>query len=50
MAIVRHVLQADVLLLYGGLFSQRVYEYFRGSGKAAELKREAAQGAFRAAM
>ncbi|KAM7500828.1 hypothetical protein LguiA_025242 [Lonicera macranthoides] len=29
---------------------QQVYMYFRGSGKAAELKREAARGAVRAAM
>ncbi|XVF27703.1 hypothetical protein REPUB_Repub14bG0131400 [Reevesia pubescens] len=29
---------------------QQVYTYFRGSGKAAELKREAARGAMRAAM
>ncbi|KAK8585299.1 hypothetical protein V6N13_139232 [Hibiscus sabdariffa] len=29
---------------------QQVYMYFRGSGKAAELKREAARGAMRAAI
>ncbi|KAL3851306.1 hypothetical protein ACJIZ3_013188 [Penstemon smallii] len=29
---------------------QQVYMYFRGSGKAAEIKREAARGAFRAAI
>ncbi|XP_047311399.1 secretory carrier-associated membrane protein 2-like [Impatiens glandulifera] len=29
---------------------QQVYTYFRGSGKAAELKREAARGALRAAV
>ncbi|XP_042039561.1 secretory carrier-associated membrane protein 3-like [Salvia splendens] len=29
---------------------QQVYMYFRGSGKAAELKREAARGALRAAV
>ncbi|KAG8494452.1 hypothetical protein CXB51_011948 [Gossypium anomalum] len=29
---------------------QQVYMYFRGSGKAAELKREAARGAMRAAL
>ncbi|WOL18083.1 secretory carrier-associated membrane protein 1 isoform X3 [Canna indica] len=29
---------------------QQVYMYFRGSGKAAEMKREAARGAFRAAI
>ncbi|XP_020692091.1 secretory carrier-associated membrane protein 2 [Dendrobium catenatum] len=29
---------------------QQVYMYFRGSGKAAQMKREAAAGAFRAAM
>jgi hypothetical protein len=28
----------------------QVYNYFRGTGKAAELKRVAAQGAFRAAI
>lgn len=29
---------------------QQVYMYFRGSGKAAEMKREAARGAMRAAL
>lgn len=29
---------------------QQVYMYFRGSGKAAEMKREAARGAMRAAI
>lgn len=29
---------------------QQVYMYFRGSGKAAEMKREAARGALRAAV
>ncbi|XP_009382527.2 secretory carrier-associated membrane protein 1-like isoform X5 [Musa acuminata AAA Group] len=29
---------------------QKVYMYFRGSGKAAEMKREAARGAMRAAI
>jgi len=29
---------------------QQVYMYFRGSGKAAEMKREAARGALRAAI
>ncbi|KAG0576994.1 hypothetical protein M758_5G105700 [Ceratodon purpureus] len=29
---------------------REVYDYFRGSGKAAQLKREAAAGAFRAAI
>ncbi|XP_061367697.1 secretory carrier-associated membrane protein-like isoform X1 [Gastrolobium bilobum] len=29
---------------------QQVYMYFRGSGKAAEMKREVARGAFRAAI
>ncbi|KAL8107897.1 secretory carrier-associated membrane protein 3-like [Apium graveolens] len=29
---------------------QQVYMYFRGSGQAAEMKRDAARGAFRAAM
>ncbi|KAI3970123.1 hypothetical protein MKW92_040581 [Papaver armeniacum] len=29
---------------------QQVYSYFRGSGKAAEMKREATRGALRAAM
>ncbi|KAM0943945.1 hypothetical protein DsansV1_C13g0127501 [Dioscorea sansibarensis] len=29
---------------------QRVYRYFRGTGKAAEMKREAARGAMRAAI
>jgi len=29
---------------------QEVYNYFRGSGKAAQLKREAAAGAFRASI
>ncbi|RWW16939.1 hypothetical protein BHE74_00004600, partial [Ensete ventricosum] len=29
---------------------QQIYMYFRGSGKAAELKRDAARGAMRAAM
>lgn len=31
-------------------FIQQVYMYFRGSGKAAEMKREAARGAMRAAI
>jgi len=31
-------------------YLQQVYMYFRGSGKAAEMKREAARGAMRAAM
>ena len=31
-------------------FLQRVYRYFRGSGKEAEMKREAARGAARAAF
>ncbi|URD86483.1 hypothetical protein MUK42_33042 [Musa troglodytarum] len=30
--------------------SQKVYSYFRGSGKTAETKREAARGAMRAAI
>ncbi|KAL9322496.1 hypothetical protein ACSQ67_010549 [Phaseolus vulgaris] len=29
---------------------QQVYMYFRGSGKAAEMRREAAKGAMRAAL
>jgi secretory carrier-associated membrane protein len=29
---------------------QQVYMYFRGSGKAAEMKNEAARGAMRAAF
>lgn len=29
---------------------QRVFRYFRGTGKAAEMKREAARGAMRAAI
>lgn len=31
-------------------FLQQVYMYFRGSGKAAEMQREAARGALRAAI
>jgi len=31
-------------------FLQRVYRYFRGSGKEAEMKREAARGVARAAF
>lgn len=50
MAIVRHVFKLMSYCCMVGFFLQRVYEYFRGSGKAAELRREAAQGAFRAAM
>lgn len=32
------------------LLVQQVYMYFRGSGKAAEMKREAARGTLRAAF
>lgn len=32
------------------LLTQQVYMYFRGSGKAAEMKREAARGTLRAAF
>lgn len=39
--------QADDCVLVG---AQEVYNYFRGSGKAAQLKREAAAGAFRASI
>ncbi len=40
----------DFLLLTSASFVQQVYMYFRGSGKAAEMKREAARGAMRAAI
>ena len=32
------------------IYMQQVYMYFRGSGKAAEMKKEAARGAMRAAF
>ena len=31
-------------------YLQQVYMYFRGSGKAAEMKRDAARGTMRAAL
>jgi len=36
--------------LYKLCILQRVYLYFRGSGKEAEMRREAARGAARAAF
>lgn len=38
------------LMILASLYLQQIYMYFRGSGKAAELKHEAARGALRAAM
>jgi len=32
------------------LYLQQVYMYFRGSGKAAQMKREAARGAMMTAL
>ncbi|KAI4371700.1 hypothetical protein MLD38_010022 [Melastoma candidum] len=56
----RHVLVGIFYFVGFGLFCvetlvslwviQQVYMYFRGSGKAAEMKREAARGAMRAAL
>lgn len=38
------------VLLLLCFFWQQIYMYFRGTGKAAEMKREAARGALRAAI
>lgn len=37
-------------MILASFYLQQIYMYFRGSGKAAELKHEAARGALRAAM
>lgn len=43
-------MHATYLLTISLVSIQQVYMYFRGSGKAAEMKREAARGALRAAI